>query len=176
MVLGGLRQGLHTFKPAPEYNFIRDNSNNYIFVLDIDEGNQWSFDVNQLKSELSAPLQVNNQQFHYHRESGILHIIGGYMWKADQSDMKTFGTLITANAEKFIQAVKSGMAISEIESLFEYLQDDRLAVTIEDLLVLNNNFYLVMGQWVDGQNGALGRTDFTQEYTEEIRVFSLNPN
>lgn len=176
LVMGGRRQGLHTFMPAPEDNFIPDSSNNFIFVFDLEEGSQWSFDVNQLKPELSAPLQANNQQFHFDRDSSMLYIVGGYGWKADQSDMKTFGTLIKVNAEKLIQAVKSGASTSEVESLFEWMEDDRLAVTGGDLSVLNNTFYLVMGQRFDGQYRAFGGTDFSQKYTEEIRVFTLNPN
>ncbi|MEN2280863.1 hypothetical protein AAGF08_01910 [Algoriphagus sp. SE2] len=175
LVVGGRRQGLHTFMPAPNNNFIPDSANNFLFVLDPDSGDFWSFDVNGLKDELSEQLQSNNLQGYHDLETDEMYIVGGYGWLADGSDMKTFGSIIRFKVEALTQAIKNGASANEIEALMEYGKDDRFAVTGGELAKLNGRFYLVFGQRFDGQYRAFGGTDFTQEYTEEIRVFTLKP-
>lgn len=175
LIMGGRRQGLHTFKSEGE-NFVRDSSNNFIYVLDINSGDIWNFDVNELNDELSAPLQATNQQFYLDRESGNFYIVGGYGWKADGSDMKTFSTMIRVNAVDLIDAVKSNSAAGQIQEIFDWFDDERLAVTGGELLKKDNAFYLIMGQLFNGQYRAFGGANFVQKYTEEIKVFTLNPN
>ncbi|WP_139316495.1 hypothetical protein [Algoriphagus marinus] len=175
LVVGGRRQGLHTFMPAPEKNFIPDSANNFLYILDPSSGDFWKFDVNGLKSELSEQLQSNNLQGYHDLETDEMYVVGGYGWKADGLDMKTFGSIIRFKVEALTQAIKNGASASEIEGLMEYGKDDRFAVTGGELAKLNGRFYLVFGQRFDGQYRAFGGTDFTQEYTEEIRVFTLKP-
>jgi hypothetical protein len=173
LVIGGRKQGLHTFMPAPADNFLADSANNLLFVIDPASGDFWSFDLNGLPDELSAPLQSNNLQGYHDLATDEMYIVGGYGWKADGSDMKTFGTIIRFKVEPLTQAIKSGASASQISSLMEFGSDDRLAVTGGELFNLNGNFYLVFGQRFDGQYRAFGGTDFTQKYTEEIRIFTL---
>ncbi|SIO03027.1 hypothetical protein [Algoriphagus halophilus] len=175
LVVGGRRQGLHTFKAAPEKNFIPDSANNFLYVVNPETGDFWSFDVNGLKDELSAPLQSNNLQGFHDEETDEMYVIGGYGWKADGTDMKTFPSIIRFKVEAVSQAIKNGASTSEMEALMEYGEDDRFAVTGGDLIKLNGRFYLVFGQRFDGQYRAFGGTDFTQEYTEEVRIFTLKP-
>lgn len=174
-IAGGRRQGLHTFNPAPATNFEKDSANNFLFILDPVAGDQWSFDVNQLGDELSAPLQATNLQSYHDEASDYMYIVGGYGWKADGSNMVTFGTVIRFKLEDVSAAIKSGASASSIKSMMQIGKDDRLAITGGELFMLNGSFYLVFGQKFDGQYRAFGGTDFTQEYSNQFRVFRLDP-
>jgi hypothetical protein len=177
LVLGGRRQGLHTFAEKPTNNFIPDSANNFIFVINPENGNYSSFDVNQLTSgDLSAFLQSTNQQAYYDFAKDQLYVIGGYGWKKDKSDMLTFPMIVRFTVADMVNAVKSNAPASKIEALFEVSKDERFAVTGGELYRMDNKFYLVFGQRFDGQYRAFGGSDFKQKYTEEVRTFTLKPN
>ena len=174
-IAGGRRQGLHTFNPAPANNFVKDSANNFLYIIDPMAGDQWSFDVNQLSDDFSAPLQSTNLQSYHDESSDYMYIVGGYGWKADGTDMVTFGTVIRFKLEDVSAAIKSGASASDIEAMMQIGKDDRLAITGGELFMMNGSFYLIFGQRFDGQYRAFGGTDFTQEYSNEIRVFRLDP-
>ncbi|MBC6365676.1 hypothetical protein [Algoriphagus sp. AK58] len=175
LILGGRKQGLHTFKSEGS-NFVRDSSNHFMFVIDPSTGKQWSLDVNQLGDELSAPLSATNMQAYHDRASDQFYIAGGYGWKADGSNMITFPSMMAFKVEDMIKAIKSGASADQIKGLISIGKDERYAVTGGELFLLNGNFYLVFGQRFDGQYRAFGGSDFTQQYTEEIRIFTLKRN
>lgn len=174
-IVGGRRQGLHTFNGAPAINFVRDSANNFLFVIDPKTGDQWSFDVKQLSDDFSAPLQSTNMQSYHDEASDFLYLVGGYGWKADGSDMQTFGTVIQFKLEDMAKAIKSGASVQAIQGLMKIGKDDRLAITGGELIFLNGSFYLVFGQRFDGQYRAFGGSDFTQEYSNQYRTFRLDP-
>jgi hypothetical protein len=175
LVAGGRRQGLHTFNGAPGINFVKDSANNFLFVIDPNSGDQWSFDVNQLSGDYSAPLQSTNLQSYLDESTRQMYVVGGYGWKSDGSNMKTFGTVIRFHLEDLANAIKSGANAQTIQSLMSIGNDDRLAITGGELLMLNGSFYLVFGQRFDGQYRAFGGSDFTQEYSNQFRTFRLDP-
>ena len=176
LVLGGRRQGLHTFQAAPAKNFIPDSSNNFIYVISPADGSFMSFNVDSLPPSLSAPLQSTNQQFYHDLATDKLYVVGGYGWNAAKTDMLTFNTIISFKVEDMIGYIKSKQPASEINSLISTSTDDRFAVTGGELFKLNSQFYLVFGQKFTGQYRAFGGTDFQQKYTEEVRIFTLIPN
>ncbi|MES2649096.1 MAG: hypothetical protein V4717_19620 [Bacteroidota bacterium] len=176
LIIGGRRQGLHTFQAAPAKNFIPDSSNNYLFVIDPKTGNSWSFDVNKLPANLAAPLQSTNQQSYHDLASDQLYLVGGYGWNADQSDMLTFNTMISFKVDVLVALIKGAQPAQKIADAMQFAQDDRLAVTGGELFKMGGKFYLVFGQKFTGQYRAFGGTDFKQQYTEEFRVFTLMPN
>ncbi len=176
IIVGGRRQGLHTFESAPATNFVRDSANNFLFVINPVSGQQWSFDVRKLPANLSAPLQATNSQQYYDLANDQLYLVGGYGWKADKSNMTTFNTIIRFKVDDMVAAIKSAQSPARIAALMEFGQDDRFAVTGGELLQLNSAFYLVFGQNFIGQYRAFGGSDFQQTYTEEVRIFTLLPN
>jgi hypothetical protein len=176
VINGGRRQGLHTFKPAPANNFIRDSSNNFIYLINPANAESYFFDVNKLPSNLSAPLQSTNQQFYYDSKSDYMYLIGGYGWNADKTDMLTFNTIIRYKVDDMVAALKSSPTPQQMASLFQISQSDSLAVTGGELFKLGTTFYLVFGQKFTGQYRAFGGSDFEQKYTEEVRKFTLRPN
>jgi len=175
LVVGGRKQGLHTFLSSGD-NFPSDSSNNLMHVINLSSGDVSTFDVNQLDSTLAMPLQSTNQQGCYVQSTGMYYLVGGYGWNAS-SRMLTFGTIIRFNLQEMINASKSGASPGEIGSLMEIAFDDRFAVTGGDLFYMNGRFFLVFGQKFMGQYNAFGgENKFTQEYTNEIRMFTLDPN
>ncbi|MBL7811878.1 MAG: hypothetical protein JNL57_06605 [Bacteroidetes bacterium] len=176
IVMGGRRQGLHTFMPKPVNNFIRDSSNQFIFVIDPQTGAQWSFDARKLSSLKAAAMACTNQQFYHDRSTGNMYIVGGYGWNEQGTDMLTFNTIMSFNTDKMIAAIKGGKSPADIESLISIAQDDRLAVTGGELVKMGNTFYLVFGQLFNGQYRAFGGNDFTQKYLETVKMFTLVPN
>ncbi len=176
IISGGRRQGLHTFQAAPAKNFIPDSANNFIYYINPTNGFVKSFDVNTLPANLSAPLQSTNQQFYYDGDTDQLYLIGGYGWNAQKTNMLTFPVIMRYNVTAMANALMGTPTPQQIASLIEFSQDDRFAVTGGQLFKMNAQFYLVFGQRFDGQYRAFGGTDFTQKYTEEIRVFTLKPN
>ncbi|MBS1577561.1 MAG: hypothetical protein JST09_19840 [Bacteroidetes bacterium] len=178
LIIGGRRQGLHTFQGPPTNNFIPDSSNNYIFVLDLRTGTSSSFNVDSLSPDLSAPLQSANQEIYYDRPTDQVYIIGGYGWNAAKTNMLTFNTIINFKAKPLIAAIRNRQPPAKIASLLNFASDKlgRFAVTGGELFMRDSKFYLVFGQNFTGQYRAFGGSDFTQKYTEETRVFTLKPN
>lgn len=174
-MVGGRRQGLHTFNPSPANNFVRDSANNFLFVMDPRTGDQWSFNVKQLSDDFSAPLQATNLQAFHDKDTDFMYVVGGYGWKADGTNMVTFGSVIQFKLEDVCQAIKRGASASTVEGLMKIGKDDRLAITGGVLSKIGESFLLIFGQRFDGQYRAFGGTDFEQEYSNEIRSFRLNP-
>jgi hypothetical protein len=178
LIIGGRRQGLHTFQSAPADNFIPDSANNYIYVLDVQGGASWSFNVDSLSPDLAAPLQSANQEIYYDRPNDQVYVVGGYGWNAAKTNMLTFNTIINFKAQPLIAAIRSRQPAAKIAPLLKFASDKlgRFAVTGGELFMKDSRFYLVFGQNFTGQYRAFGGSDFTQVYTEEIRVFTLKPN
>jgi hypothetical protein len=176
LVIGGRRQGLHTFEGYPANNFIADSANNFMFVINPQTGDSWSFNVDSLSPELSAPLQSTNQQFYHDRSTDECYLIGGYGWNPAKTDMLTFNTIISFKLEDLVALIKSGQPAANYSQYIQFSHDDRFAVTGGDLFNMNSRFYLVFGQKFTGQYRAFGGSDFKQEYTQQVRIFTLDPN
>ena len=176
LILGGRTAGLHTFKQPPEQNFPVTAQNNFIWVLDpIYGGPPSKFDVNSLGPSLADPLQATNQQHWYDREGDLLYVIGGYGWDSVRKRYRVFPSILRIRAGALVSAVRTGATPAQISALIEAGEDERLAVTGGTLRKLAGRFLLVFGQRFDGAYAAFGG-DFQQQYTNEIRVFTLRPN
>ena len=175
LVIGGRSQGLHTFSSAPDTNFLPKKANNFLHLIDPVSGKDQMFDVNKLPPSLSAPLQATNQEMYHDLETDMVYVMGGYGWKADGSDMVTFNTITAFKMEAVVAAIQSNASPEAMAALFQQAQDDRFAVTGGELFKMNGQFYLVFGQTFMGQYRAFGGTDFSQVYTEQVRVFTLAP-
>lgn len=178
LLVGGRTQGLHTFQETAD-NFPPMSANSNMWVIDPSDGQLWQFDVNKLPPEKAAPLQATNQQSYHDLATDQLYIIGGYGWKADQSDMITFNTIMRFPVAEMVAALQADpQDVERINALIEIASDDRFAVTGGELAKLGDQFYLTYGQKFMGQYRAFsggGAAPFTQEYTQEIRAFTLLP-
>jgi len=180
LVLGGrMGQGLHMFNAAPAYNFPRDSTNFFMWVIDPVAAQSWSFDLRTLPAAVAAPLMASNQQTYYDASLDLLYVIGGYGWNAQGTDMITFPNLTVIPVTRMMSAVVNGQADS-VAALIRTSTDQRWAVTGGDLKRIGYDFYLVFGQRFDGQYRAFGpdsagELPFRQQYTQQIRRFRLNP-
>lgn len=178
LMVGGRTQGLHTFTDNCD-NFQPTSANNIMWVIDPASGRLWQFDVNQLPPEKAAPLQATNMQSYHDRATDMFYIIGGYGWKADQSDMITFNTIMRFPVAEMVAALQATpQDVEKINALIAIDTDDRFAVTGGELAKLGDQFYLAYGQLFNGQYRAFsggGSAPFTQEYTQQIRAFTLVP-
>lgn len=175
LIIGGRSQGLHTFKGAPDTNFLPQQSNNFIYLIDPNSGGYYSFNVDSLPSALSAPLQSTNMQACIDRASGTMYIAGGYGWLADKSNMTTFNSLISFPVDQMAKLIAQKKPAKEVASIMKLGTDNRFAVTGGELFLLDGKFYLVFGQVFQGQYRAFGGNDFKQKYTQEVRTFTLKP-
>jgi hypothetical protein len=176
LIIGGRRQGLHTFEGYPANNFIQDSSNNFMYVINPQTGDCWSFNVDSLSPELAAPLQSTNQQFYHDRTTDLCYLIGGYGWNAAKTDMLTFNTIISFKLEDLVNLIISNQPAPKYGQYIRESHDNRFAVTGGALFNMNSRFYLVFGQKFTGQYRAFGGSDFKQEYTQQVRIFTLDPN
>jgi hypothetical protein len=176
LIIGGRRQGLHTFKGYPANNFIQDSSNNFLFVINPQTGDYWSFNVDSLSPELAAPLQSTNQQFYHDRTTDQCYLIGGYGWNAAKTDMLTFNTIISFKLEDLVNLITNNQPAARYAQYIQESYDNRFAVTGGALFNMNSRFYLVFGQKFTGQYRAFGGSDFKQEYTQQVRIFTLDRN
>ena len=176
ILLGGRRQGLHTFKTTPP-NFPPKLANNYIWLIDPETGLDGQFDVNELPASLAEPLQATSQQSYHDIVHDELYVVGGY--GRSGSEMVTFDTIIrlppTEVAKVIVSSASPEAKASRIRELIEIAHDSRLAVTGGELWRLHNDFFLVFGQKFMGDYTAFGNWRGYQSYTEEIRVFTLKP-
>jgi hypothetical protein len=176
---GRLQQGLHTFSPKPANNF--KGPNNFIWALNPKTGVLGKFDVNLLPDALRWPLQSTNRQGHYDREKDYLYISGGYGLNAPEDKggkFVTFDMLHRFPATKVFDIVVGSDSdadkATKIAALIETTTSgDYFKVTGGEMPYLDGQFFLVFGQEFTG--GYMPFTGADQKYTEEVRVFKLNP-
>jgi hypothetical protein len=175
LVGGRITSGLHMFT-SDQDNFPKTSSNHWLWVIDPKTGTNSQFDVNSLGPALAGPLSATNAQSWYDANSDLLYVIGGYGWNADQTDMKTFPTILTLPVSKVVAALSASPPDpATIKSLIGSSTDQRFAVTGGGLFNLGGSFFLTFGQRFDGLYRAFGGSEFTQTYTEQIRQFTLTP-
>jgi hypothetical protein len=219
--MAGRVVGLHTFNAVDnqaepdEGNFPPASANQYMYVIDPNEGVQASFDVMNLANELLSPLRSTNQQFWHDEENDTLYVTGGYGVDYADDVMVTFDTLLVMSPEKVASILTSGEsdeAIAKaIEAEIHVFHDNRFAVTGGYFENLDGLYYLAFGQLFFGQYSTFGRphdslfaqrqqslilekmettghdvaelrtatssrVPFVQHYTEELRVFTLDPD
>lgn len=173
LIIGGrLGQGLHKFNQTGQ-NFIEDDSNTFLWVINPRAGTVVSYPLDPLPGPLKAALSATDQQAWHDRANDRMVLIGGYGWKPDGSDMTTFDTLISFNVADVMQAVISKAPADEMAALFEVGHDPRLAVTGGALFNLDGTFVLAFGQSFYGQYRAF--SSIVQRYTDDIALFTLNP-
>ncbi len=167
LIVGGRKDGLHARQP---FNAFPESANNTdIYVIDIVNKQFWSASVDVLPTSLKEQLQSTNMNFH--QEDDTLYIIGGYGFSESSNNHITYPYLTTVNIPGLIEAIQNNQTILPF---FKQIQDDIFAVTGGHLEKLNNVFYLVGGHRFDGRYNPMGNPTYTQEYTNQIRKFTID--
>jgi hypothetical protein len=167
LVIGGRKDGLHARQPFN--SFPESQNNTVIYVVDVSNNQLWSSSVNDLSSSLKEQLQSTNMNFYQDADS--LYIIGGYGYSATSDNHITYPYLTSINVPDLIAAIRNSQ---QIAPHFKQIQHDIFAVTGGHLKKLDGLFYLVGGHRFDGRYNPMGNPTYTQEYTNQIRIFAID--
>ena len=169
LILGGRADGLHRRQPFAA--FLAQDNNTNIFLIDPETKEIWTVSISTLSTSLQEQLQSTNQEFV--QLDSTLYIIGGYGYSATAGDHITYPNLTAVNVNALSRAIRANSSIS---SHFTQVEDSVFAVTGGHLGHLNDTFYLAGGQKFTGRYNPMGPDHgpgFEQEYTEEVRIFTL---
>lgn len=169
LIIGGRTDGLHQRQPFA--SFLASDNNTSIHLIDPQSKQVWSATLSSLSQKLQEQLQSTNMQF-YQKDS-FLYTIGGYGYSTTASDHITYPYLTRINIYALSRALENGTSFT---SNFLLLEDSKFAVTGGHLGYHNDTFYLAGGQYFEGRYNPMGPDHgpgFIQEYTEEIRMFTL---
>jgi hypothetical protein len=167
LIIGGRKDGLHARQPFNA--FPASENNTEMYVLDIATTQFWSSSVDALPASIREQLQSTNMNFH--QEQDTLYIIGGYGFSETSNNHITYPYLTTVNIPGLIDAIQNNQPI---QAYFKQIQDDIFAVTGGHLEKLDDLFYLVGGHRFDGRYNPMGNPTYTQEYTNQIRKFTID--
>jgi hypothetical protein len=167
LIIGGRKDGIHARQPHSSFPASQNNTN--IFVVDVINKQIWSSSVNVLPVGIREQLQSTNMCFY--QDSDTLYIIGGYGFSASSNNHITHPYLTTIQVSALINAIQSGQSITPY---FKQIQNPVFAVSGGHLKKIKNVFYLVGGHRFDGTYNPFNNPTFTQQYTNQIRKFTIN--
>ena len=176
LIAGGLAGGMHEFGSG-HHNLSPQTTSLYV----IDPVNRLSFPVvlDSLPPELRDPLCATNQQSYYDCAADRFYIIGGY-GKDNRSNLfTTFDSLLSFEVGPVIGIItqsdgSDAEKAARIAALITQSHDDDFAVTGGALMRMGGRFLLIFGQRFRGPL-VTNITPDQQRYTEEIRVFNVDP-
>ena len=167
LLIGGRNDGLHARQP---FNAFPANSNNtLLYVVDIENQQVYSSDLNSLSVSLQEQLQSTNMNFK--QDGNTLFIIGGYGFSNTANDHITHPYLTSIALPEVISAIVDGLPFSQY---FKQIQDPIFANTGGQLGKIGTIFYLVGGQKFDGRYNPMNHPTFTQTYNEKIQKFTID--
>ncbi len=167
LIIGGRKDGLHARQPSNAFPESQNNTDMY--VVDVPNNQIWSASVNSLPTGIKEQLQSTNMNFYQDGDS--LYIIGGYGFSPSANDHITYPYLTSVHVSELMNAIQSNQPIA---SYFKQIEDPIFAVTGGHLKKLNGEFYLVGGHRFDGRYNPRGNPSYTQSYTNQIRIFSID--
>jgi hypothetical protein len=167
VIIGGRKDGLHARQPFNAFPAAQSNTD--IYVIDIANKQFRSRSVNELPTNLKEQLQSTN--LNYHQIEDTLYLIGGYGYSESSNNHITYPYLTTINIKTLIEAIEQDQPI---QSHFKQMRNDVFAVTGGHLEHMYDKFYLVGGHRFDGRYNPMGNPTFTQAYTNQIRMFTID--
>ncbi len=167
LILGGRKDGLHARQPFNAFPQLQNNTD--IYVIDVNTNQVWNASVNTLPTGLKEQLQSTNMNFF--QDEDTLFIVGGYAFSASANDHVTFPNLTSVSVSNLISSIINNAPIAPH---FKQITDTLFAVTGGQMGKIGNTFYLVGGQKFDGRYNPMGHATYTQEYTNQIRKFTID--
>lgn len=169
LVLGGRLDGLHRRQPFATFDIA--GHNNQILVIDPVNHQKWSAPLSTLPAAIREQLSSTNMEFI--QQGAYLYVVGGYGYSATAGDHVTYDKMTAIHVPEVINAVIQGTALT---GYFRQITDPQFAVTGGHLSKINDTYYLVGGQRFMGRYNPMGPAHgpgFVQEYTDQIRKFSI---
>lgn len=169
LIVGGRLDGLHQRQPFAAFDIAGHNTN--IYVVDPENQQIWTSSISALPTSISEQLSSTNMQFI--QEGNYLYCIGGYGYSNTFSDHVTYNSLTAIDVPNTINAIING---TNFTSFFRQINDNEFQVTGGRLDKIGQNYYLLGGQNFIGRYNPMGPNNgpgFIQEYTNEIRIFTI---
>ncbi len=166
LILSGRKNGYHGLFGANS-TFPSRLANDSMWVVNLAANKAWGVPI---PAQYKYALSATNPAFY--QDGNTLYLIGGYGSNCPQDTdncYQTFPQLTAIQVKETIQAIKTGTSTG-LEKYISSLTDERLRVTGGELMNLNGNFYLVMGQNYKGKytGGNQGN------YTNQIAKFNIS--
>ena len=159
LLIGGRKDGLHERQPFAA--FAADGMPSNISILDLNNYSSTPVEFDILDTPLAEQFSSTNIQFY--QTDSILWLTGGYGYSATSQDHVTYPMLTAINLKTFFEAQDNGTFAFES---FDFITDERFAVTGGSLKKLNGVYYLAGGHRFDGRYNPMNNPTFTQTYTE----------
>lgn len=169
LLVGGRIDGLH--RRQPWASFGEAGQNRYFYVVDPVLQQAWKASIEQLPVTLQEQLQSTNMEFY--QVDNKLILAGGYGYSKTADDHITFPYLVVIKVDEMIHAIINRQPVS---NTIMQVKDQRMAVTGGRFGKVDDTLLLVGGQRFDGMYNPMGPDHgpgFEQEYTNEIRKFSI---
>ena len=170
LILGGRLDGLHRRQPFATFDIA--GHNNQIIVIDPVSHQKWSAPLTSLPASVREQLSSTNMEFIQNGE--YLYVVGGYGYSNMAGDHVTYDKMTAVHVPEVINAVIQGTSLT---SYFRQITDAQFAITGGHLSKINNTYYLVGGQRFMGRYNPMEPghgPGFVQEYTDQIRKFSMD--
>lgn len=170
LIVGGRLDGLHRRQPFATFDIAGHNTQ--ILVIDPVLKQKWSAPLTSLPIAMQEQLSATNMEFI--QEGNFLYLIGGYGYSNTIGDHTTYPNLCAVNVPAVISAIVNGTPFA---SYFRQYSDPQFAITGGHLSKIYDTYYLVGGQKFEGRYNPMGPAHgpgFVQEYTDQIRKFTLN--
>lgn len=167
LLIGGRSEGIHARQPWA--SFPEQANNTDLMVIDVATLETWTASVNVLPTGLREQLQSTNMNFF--QDADTLYLVGGYAYAESAGDHITFPDLTTVQVSELINAIITG---EPIQGYFKQISDEVFAVAGGQLGKIDDIFYLVGGQRFDGRYNPMNNPTFVQEYTNQIRKFTID--
>ncbi len=164
LLIGGRKDGLHQRQPFA--SFAAEGMPANISILDLNNLTSTPVEFDIIDTPLVEQFASTNIEFY--QTDSILWLVGGYGYSATSQDHVTYPMLTAINLKTFFEAQDNG---TYAFPSFQYLIDDRFAVTGGSLKKLNGVYYLAGGHKFEGRYNPMNGPSFTQTYTEKVSRF-----
>lgn len=172
LIVGGRLDGLHRRQPFAAFD--QAGHNTQLIVVDPINKQKWTAPLTSLSTALKEQLQSTNMQFY---QSGkYLYVTGGYGYSATSADHITFPNFTAIDIPATINAI---IANSSFVGNIRQITDPQFQVTGGRMEKIENTYYLIGGQKFMGRYNPMGPNNgpgFIQEYTNQIRKFTISDN
>lgn len=169
LIFGGRLDGLHRRQPWATFDVA--GHNNQILVVDPISKQKWACALNELDTSLREQLSSANMQF-VQREN-ILFLLGGYGYSAVKEDHISFPNFTTVDVPGLIDAV---IHKKPIASFFHQITEERFALCGGQMMLLDNDLYVVGGNRFDGKYNPMDNPTFVQTYSNSVQRYTVELN
>ncbi len=166
--IGGRIDGLHDFQAGLGFN--TQSRNDSAFVFDPAGNISYASSLSVLPHWMYEAIVSSNME--YYQKDSMLYMIGGYGKNDSLATKITFPTLTAINLNQLVYAVTHSTSLN---SCFRQMTDTNLAITGGHLEKIDSTYYLIFGHRFDGlYDQTVGSTLFVQQYSNQVRKFTIN--